>query len=702
MNSTEKLTVPWKEAAKAIKEAEKAEDDATREAERHAQAMAQAFDRMYTRLGRMTIRFLINEMKEAISYASQYYDKMNEIRTVTGKTEAEANRLGESFRKMAKDLKVTSTELASSAVTFYRQGLSDTEVKKRMEWTTKYAKVANIDFESAATLITAATNSMGLEAEKVADVFLYLGDAAGTSGEEIGKAMQKASASAQQFGLSFEWLGAYIATVSEQTRQAPESIGNAFNTMMARLHSIKEQGFNSEDATTLNNVSKALKEIGVELMKGNDWRAMSDIFSDISEKWSELDDKQQSYIATTMAGTRMQNVFFALMNDLSKGVEGGSRALELYAGAMNSAGTATEKYSVYQESVAAAQAELAASFEELYSALDPNIIKGYYSTLSGIVGLLAKGTKAMDGLNVVIGVVTAGIVALTLASIKAGSVLSAFMAHPVISGVLAATTVIGLLTAAVGMASEEPTPVQSSTEIFNDATAELQNAKDNIDTLKKYQTTLNSLFEKQQDGVKMTSGELKEYNDILNAIAATSPRAAKAVEELRNGLGDQAAAAKNVKQELQDMIAVEQALARAAAAKRLGANEYLPQDQSPSRTYLSQQTLESALGASGTTFATPAQIYHYLDQLRANAFQVGEDPNRKLVTWGEHGMGGWAEEQALKDYLSYMQAFSKSDMVTWSERSNEYFSTKTSTSDATYQRAAQQIIDDIMLQTDKA
>lgn len=702
MNSTEKLTVPWKEAAKAIKEAEKAEANAAREAERHTQAMAQAFDRMYTRLGRMTIRFLIDEMKEAISYASQYYDKMNEIRTVTGKTEAEANRLGESFRKMAKDLKVTSTELASSAVTFYRQGLSDTEVKKRMEWTTKYAKVANIDFESAATLITAATNSMGLEAEKVADVFLYLGDAAGTSGEEIGKAMQKASASAQQFGLSFEWLGAYIATVSEQTRQAPESIGNAFNTMMARLHSIKEQGFNSEDATTLNNVAKALKEIGVELMEGNDWRAMSDIFSDISEKWSELDDKQQSYIATTMAGTRMQNVFFALMNDLSKGVEGGSRALELYTGAMNSAGTATKKYSVYQESVAAAQAELAASFEELYSALDPNIIKGYYSTLSGIVGLLAKGTKAMGGLNVVIGVVTAGIVALTLASIRAGSVLAAFMAHPVISGVLAATTAIGLITAAVGMTSEEPTSVQSSTEIFNDATAELQNAKDNIDTLKKYQTTLNSLFEKQQDGVKMTSGELKEYNDILNAIAATSPRAAKAVEELRNGLGDQAAAAKSVKQELQDMIAVEQALERAAAAKRLGANEYLPQDQSPSRMYLSQQTYESALGAAGTTFTTPAQIYHYLDQLRANAVQVGEDPNRKLVTWGEHGMGGWAEEQALEDYLSYMRAFSKDNMVTWSERSNEYFATKTSISDATYQRAVNQIIDDIMLQTDKA
>jgi len=93
--------------------------------------------------------------------------------------------------------------------------------------------------------------------ERIVDVFLYLGDTAATSGEEIGKAMQKASASATEFGLSFEWLGTYIATVAEQTRQAPESIGNAFNSMLARLHNIKQKGFNEEDETKINDVAKA-------------------------------------------------------------------------------------------------------------------------------------------------------------------------------------------------------------------------------------------------------------------------------------------------------------------------------------------------------------------------------------------------------------------------------------------------------------
>ena len=70
--------------------------------------------------------------------------------------------------------------------------------------------------------------------------------------------MQKASASATEAGLSFEWLGAYIATVSEKTRQAPEVIGTAYNTIIARLHNIKAKGFNEEDETKINDIAKAL------------------------------------------------------------------------------------------------------------------------------------------------------------------------------------------------------------------------------------------------------------------------------------------------------------------------------------------------------------------------------------------------------------------------------------------------------------
>lgn len=170
---------------------------------------------------------------------------------------------------------------------------------------------------------------------------------------------------------------------------------------MARLHSIKQKGYNEEDETQINDVAKALGTIDVALMdnEGN-WRSMSDIFDDIAVKWDGLNGKQKSYIATTMAGTRQQNYFFALMNDMAKGIEGGSRAYELYAGAVNAAGTATQKYSVWQESVLAAQNRLTEAMEAFYALLDSDWMKGFYNGMAGLVEVITAGTQALEGWNI--------------------------------------------------------------------------------------------------------------------------------------------------------------------------------------------------------------------------------------------------------------------------------------------------------------
>lgn len=102
-------------------------------------------------------------------------------------------------------MKVSATEIATAAVEFWRQGLSENEVNWRLNASIQYAKISSLEFEEAAELITAATNTMGVSAQRVADVFAYLGDASASGPDEIGIAMQKASASAEEFGVTFEW-----------------------------------------------------------------------------------------------------------------------------------------------------------------------------------------------------------------------------------------------------------------------------------------------------------------------------------------------------------------------------------------------------------------------------------------------------------------------------------------------------------------
>lgn len=77
--------------------------------------------------------------------------------------------------------------------------------------------------------------------------------------------MQKSASSAQAAGLSFQWLGSYIATVSEATRQSAESIGTSFTSILSRIHMIRAKGYNDDDEYTINDVAKALATQNISL-----------------------------------------------------------------------------------------------------------------------------------------------------------------------------------------------------------------------------------------------------------------------------------------------------------------------------------------------------------------------------------------------------------------------------------------------------
>lgn len=423
---------------------------------------------------------------------------MNEIQIVTGKSDAAIQKMGQNYRKLAAQMSVTSTEIAEAAVEFWRQGLDEAEVNSRLKAATQYAKISSIAFEESAELVTAATNTMEIGAQRVVDVFAYLGDASASGADEIGIAMQKASASAMEFGVSFEWLGAYIATISEKTRQAPEVIGTSLNSIMARLHSIKAKGFNEEDATKINDIAKALGtlETPIKLIdeETGKWRDMPVIFEEIARQWNTLDAKQRAYISTTMAGTRQQNYFLALMNDMAKGAEGGSRAFELYEGAMTAAGTAASKYAVWQESVTAAQNRLTAATQDFYALLNAEWMKNFYDGMADIVNIVTAGTDAMNGWNIIVPVAAAGIAALIAVTYKAvtafkalqvamaaGQGAATLLSGGTIAAISAALGVIALLVTSVVGASSAAAKTEKID--YSGTAASVASYRDNISSL---------------------------------------------------------------------------------------------------------------------------------------------------------------------------------------------------------------------------
>lgn len=90
----------------------------------------------------LLLRTLKSMWTEAVQFAQQYYDKLNEIQVVTMQSDAQIQKLGTQYRAMAKELSVTATEIAKAAVEFFRQGLPSDQVTDRLKYTTQYAKIA--------------------------------------------------------------------------------------------------------------------------------------------------------------------------------------------------------------------------------------------------------------------------------------------------------------------------------------------------------------------------------------------------------------------------------------------------------------------------------------------------------------------------------------------------------------------------------
>lgn len=523
----------------------------------NAQATEQAVSRVVQYLKMMIVMRGLRELwQNAKEYATEYYDSLNEIQVVTLKSDAQIEQLTGKYQQMAKQLSVTSTEVADAAVLFYRQGLSDSEVDQRLKTTTMFAKTAAIDVSDAAEMITATMNSMENDIQgniqRVTDVFLYLGDNAATSAEEVATAMQKASATAGTYGMSFEWLASYIATVSETTRQAAEVVGTSFNSIIARLHNIKQKGFNEEDATKINDVAKALANVDIELLNSDgSWRDMSDIFEDIAAQWGTMDDKMRSYIATTLAGTRQQNTFIALMNDMSKGIEGGSRVFELYEGAMDAAGTTMEKYSIWEESIEAANNRMTASFEKLYSlVLNGDTLKGLYNTIANVVTVFNKGTEALNGWNVTFPLIVGGVLSLIKALGKleaSGGFKALFTAHPyavIIAGVMAVISALSGLAGAF----------ESAEERYQKYSDSLDHANEMIQRYSGFQQTLSKAQEEGSISARDLVDSTGKYADMLSEVYAICPTVKNVIDQLRDGYISEKEAIDGINEALQEQI----------------------------------------------------------------------------------------------------------------------------------------------------
>lgn len=343
------------------------------------------------------VHSLESAFSNAIGYVKSLNSSLNDIRIVTGYSADDMTKFAEQANKAARTLSTTTKAYSDASLIYFQQGDDSDTVAKKAAITTKAANTAfSASAEEMSEMLTAVWNSYQVgenELEKYVDIMAALGAATATSTEEIATAMQKVAATANTVGVSMEQMSSIIATVSSVTREAPESIGTSYKTILARIGDLK-LGETLDDGTTLGTVSSQLKQIGVDVLDANgNLNDMGDVLESLMDRWSSLTDAQKTATAQVVAGKRQYTQLMALMENQ-----------DMYKKSMNiaetSEGTLQNQADIYAESFSAASSRMQAALEGLYSKLiDDDALITLTEGLTGAIDLVSELIDAFGGLS---------------------------------------------------------------------------------------------------------------------------------------------------------------------------------------------------------------------------------------------------------------------------------------------------------------
>jgi len=401
-----------------------AEDTAKRQGQQSSAGLeVQTLEKQSSALGKAFKQFTIyaiavraarralNEAKKTIQDLDKY---LTEQAMVTGKTRQETYALLKEYQNLSKQLGATTKDVANVATQYMRQGKTTQDALTLTEAAISAAKVAGISASESVNYLTTALNGFQLSAQDamaVSDKFAAIAATSATSYEEIATALSKVASQANLAGMSIDYTTALLAKGIETTREAPETIGTALKTIIARMRELTDYGETLEGDTDLNNVETQLAYVGIQLRNNNgDLRSTEDVLNDLGQKWDTLNSNQQAAVAKALAGTRQQSRLIAMMSDYE-------RVTELQEIAQRSQGTTLAQMDTYLQGMDAALNKINVAWESIITNLtNSDVIIGLMNTFGGILDMVGQILNSTPGL--IAAITTISLIGLTILNNK--------------------------------------------------------------------------------------------------------------------------------------------------------------------------------------------------------------------------------------------------------------------------------------------
>lgn len=393
---------------------------------------------------KLSLQSLLEVIKSVVSETLSLNDSMTQIRLVTQGSAESTKALMSDYSEIAKQLGTTTSAVAESATEWLRQGNTVEETSELVKASTTLSVIGAMQASDATTALTASLNGYNMEAKdamKIVDQLTTLDLRYATSSGDIATAMSKVASSASQAGVPLERMEAIITVTADQTQQAAETIGRAWNSILQRMNKISAGKDISDTGMALNDVDKALKTVRISLRDENGIiKDSAGLLDEIAAKWDTWNRNQQNQISTAVAGTNQANVFRATISDYKE-------VLEATTIAENANGSATERMAIYTESLTAKINKFKTTWIGLVNDLN----------LDSLIGLVVDlGTELLEVLNLllnkipVLSTALKGIITAQGINILAGGIIKA------IQRVTGTEGIRGLLSGLVNLETKIP------------------------------------------------------------------------------------------------------------------------------------------------------------------------------------------------------------------------------------------------------
>ena len=391
-----------------IKNAAEAINQQINATENQTSALGKAF-KQFT-LYNLAIRSMKTAVREAVQTVKELDKYLTEQAMVTGMSREQTYKLVGTYQQLALQCGATTKEIAQVSTEYMKQGKTIQESLILTEAAVSAAKVARVSVGDSVNYLTTALNGFRLSAEdamKVSDKFAAVAASSATDYDELAIALSKVASQANLAGMSIDYTTALLTKGLETTREAPETMGTALKTIIARMRELGDYGETLEDGTDINNVESQLSYIGIALRdQQGELRSTEEVLDELGKKWDTLNKNQQAAVAKALAGTRQQSRLIAMMEDYE-------RVTELQEISQRSAGATAAQAGTYLEGMEAAMNKIQVAWEKIIMTVtDSEVIINtfdfignfldkvgdFLSTDFGIVATLT--TVSLIGLNI--------------------------------------------------------------------------------------------------------------------------------------------------------------------------------------------------------------------------------------------------------------------------------------------------------------